>query len=112
MIYFFFPYQIQLESFDPSSSTTASLVSCSDQRCALGAQTSDSVCSRQSNQCSYTFQYGDGSGTSGYYVADLMHFDMVVGNSVISNTTAPVVFGYASLSQSVGADFFLCLQSY
>ncbi|XP_017253489.1 aspartic proteinase 36 isoform X1 [Daucus carota subsp. sativus] len=91
--------QIQLESFDPSSSSTASLVSCSDQRCALGAQTSDSACSRQSNQCSYTFQYGDGSGTSGYYVADLMHFDMVVGNSVISNTTAPVVFG-CSTSQT------------
>lgn len=90
---------IQLETFDPSSSSTASLVSCSDQRCALGAQTSDSACSRQSNQCSYTFQYGDGSGTSGFYVADLMHFDMVVGNSVISNTTAPVVFG-CSTSQT------------
>ena len=40
-----------------------------------------------------------------------MHFDMVVGNSVISNTTAPVVFGYASLSQLVGAEIFLCLQN-
>ncbi|MCE0482405.1 hypothetical protein HAX54_041174 [Datura stramonium] len=37
-------------------------------RCDLGEQSSDSGCSTQ-NQCSYTFQYGDGSGTSdGTYV--------------------------------------------
>ncbi|KAM7522449.1 hypothetical protein LguiA_012351 [Lonicera macranthoides] len=85
--------QIQLEFFDPSISSTASLISCSDQRCAIGEDSSDSGCSSQSNQCSYTFQYGDGSGTSGYYVADYMHFDTIVGNSLTSNTSAPVVFG-------------------
>jgi hypothetical protein len=89
--------QIQLEFFDPSSSSTASTVTCSDQRCALGAESSDSGC--QNNQCSYTFQYGDGSGTSGYYVADFMHFDTIVGNSFNSNTSAPVVFG-CSTSQT------------
>ncbi|KAK2984120.1 hypothetical protein RJ640_006273 [Escallonia rubra] len=85
--------QIQLEFFDPSISSTASSISCSDQRCALGAQSSDSACSSQNNQCSYTFQYGDGSGTTGYYVSDLMHFDTIVGNSLTSNTSARVVFG-------------------
>ncbi|GFP86505.1 aspartic proteinase-like protein 2 [Phtheirospermum japonicum] len=67
---------IDLEFFDPSSSSTASLISCSDQRCALGTQSSDSGCSDQ-NQCSYTFQYGDGSGTSGFYV-DVMKPDRAV----------------------------------
>ncbi|OIT29549.1 PREDICTED: aspartic proteinase-like protein 2 isoform X1 [Nicotiana attenuata] len=90
--------QIQLDFFDPSSSSTARPISCSDQRCALGEQSSDSGCSTQ-NQCSYTFQYGDGSGTSGYYVADFMHFNTIVGNSLTSNSSAPVVFG-CSTSQT------------
>ncbi|XP_009613509.1 aspartic proteinase 36 isoform X2 [Nicotiana tomentosiformis] len=90
--------QIQLDFFDPSTSSTARPISCSDQRCALGEQSSDSGCSTQ-NQCSYTFQYGDGSGTSGYYVADFMHFDTIVGNSLTSNSSAPVVFG-CSTSQT------------
>ncbi|KAL2239369.1 UNVERIFIED_CONTAM: Aspartic proteinase-like protein 2 [Sesamum indicum] len=90
--------QIELEFFDPSSSSTASMISCNDQRCALGAQSSDSGCSGQ-NQCGYTFQYGDGSGTSGYYVSDSIYFDSIVGNSLTSNSSAPVVFG-CSTSQS------------
>ncbi|KAI7983445.1 Aspartic proteinase-like protein 2 [Camellia lanceoleosa] len=91
--------QIPLNFFDPTSSSTASLISCSDQRCALGAQSSDSGCSSQNNQCAYTFQYGDGSGTSGYYVSDVMHLDTIVGNSLTTNSTAPVVFG-CSTSQT------------
>ncbi|XP_027084665.1 aspartic proteinase 36 [Coffea arabica] len=90
--------QIQLEFFDPSGSPTASPISCSDQKCALGIQSSDSECSN-GNQCSYTFQYGDGSGTSGYYVSDLMHFDTIAGNSVTSNSSAKVAFG-CSTSQT------------
>lgn len=90
--------QIQLEFFDPSSSSTVSAIPCSDPRCALGAQSSDSGCSSQ-NQCSYTFQYGDGSGTSGFYLVDQMHFDTVVGNTLFSNSSAQVVFG-CSTSQT------------
>ncbi|KAL2536181.1 Eukaryotic aspartyl protease family protein [Forsythia ovata] len=90
--------KIQLEFFDPSSSSTASLISCSDQRCALGAESSDSSCSNQ-NQCGYKFQYGDGSGASGYYVSDLMSFNTIVGDSSTSNSSAPVVFG-CSTSQT------------
>ncbi|KAL2453496.1 Eukaryotic aspartyl protease family protein [Abeliophyllum distichum] len=84
--------QIELEFFDPSSSSTASLLSCSDQRCASGAQTSESGCSDQ-NQCGYTFQYGDGSGTSGYYIQDSIYFDTTGGNSLTSNSSSPVIFG-------------------
>ncbi|KAM1766098.1 hypothetical protein TB1_005053 [Malus domestica] len=52
----------------PRSSSTSQFIYCSDQRCSLGSQ-SDSICSTQNNHCSYTFQYEDGSGTSGYYVS-------------------------------------------
>ncbi|KAG6632202.1 hypothetical protein CIPAW_13G142600 [Carya illinoinensis] len=91
--------QIQLEFFDPGSSSTASLVSCTDQRCSVGVQSSDATCSSQNNQCAYGFQYGDGSGTSGYYVSDLMHFNAIVGGAVTTNSSAPVVFG-CSTSQT------------
>ena len=88
-----FCLQIQLNLYDHGSSSTASLVSCSDQRCSVGIQSSDSGCSGQSNQCGYTFQYGDGSGTSGYYVADLLHFTTIFEGSMITNSTAPIMFG-------------------
>ncbi|PSR86531.1 Aspartic proteinase-like protein [Actinidia chinensis var. chinensis] len=91
--------QIPLNFFSPMNSETAKLISCSDQRCALGAQSADSGCSTQNNQCSYTFQYGDGSGTSGYYVSDLMHLETVVGNTLTSNSSASIVFG-CSTSQT------------
>ncbi|CAH1437886.1 unnamed protein product [Lactuca virosa] len=83
--------QIPVSFYDPSSSSTSSPISCSDQRCSQAGQSSDSSCSN--DQCSYTFQYGDGSGTSGYYVSDLMHLETVVADSRSSNTSASVVFG-------------------
>ncbi|KAK6247286.1 hypothetical protein QUC31_018851 [Theobroma cacao] len=89
--------QIQLNLYDPGSSSTASLVSCSDQRCSAGVQSSDSGCSGQSNQCSYTFQYGDGSGTSGYYASDLLHLDTILEGSMTTKSTAPIMFGCSML---------------
>ncbi|KAI3420499.1 Peptidase A1 domain-containing protein [Psidium guajava] len=84
---------IQLNSFDPSSSKTASMISCSDKLCVQGVQSSDSGCSSQKNSCSFSFQYGDGSGASGYYVSDQFHFDTVFGGSQAANSSASVVFG-------------------
>ncbi|PPR88674.1 hypothetical protein GOBAR_AA32010 [Gossypium barbadense] len=89
--------QIPLNFFDPGSSSTASLVSCSDQRCSSGIQVSDSTCSGSSNQCSYTFQYGDGSGTSGYYVSDLLHFNTILPGHTTGNATASIMFGCSML---------------
>ncbi|CAA0841247.1 Eukaryotic aspartyl protease family protein [Striga hermonthica] len=90
--------QIELEFFDPSGSSTASVISCSNQRCASGEQTSDSLCTDQ-NRCGYRFQYGDGSGTSGVYLSDQMYLDSVVGNSLTTNSSASIVFG-CSTSQT------------
>ncbi|XP_059428751.1 aspartic proteinase 36 isoform X2 [Corylus avellana] len=84
---------VQLNFFDAASSSTAAVVPCSDPMCTSALQTAATQCSPQSNQCSYSFQYGDGSGTSGYYVSDALYFDMVLGQSLIANSSAPIVFG-------------------
>ncbi|GAB2272253.1 hypothetical protein Dimus_007073 [Dionaea muscipula] len=84
---------IQLNFFDTRSSYTSQVVSCSDPICSSGDQSASSGCSSQTNQCSYSFQYGDGSGTSGYYVSDMLYFDMVMGGSMSVNSSAQIVFG-------------------
>ncbi|GAB4824799.1 hypothetical protein Ancab_007669 [Ancistrocladus abbreviatus] len=85
--------QMQLNAFDASSSSTASVVSCTDSACSLGTTSSDSLCNSQNNRCSYQFTYGDGSGASGYYVSDVFHLETVVGNNWTSNNSATIVFG-------------------
>ncbi|KAF9680202.1 hypothetical protein SADUNF_Sadunf06G0096700 [Salix dunnii] len=84
---------IQLNFFDPSSSSTAGHVRCSDPICTSAVQTTATQCSSQTDQCSYTFQYGDGSGTSGYYVSDTLYFDAILGESLTANSSALIVFG-------------------
>ncbi|KDP43931.1 hypothetical protein JCGZ_05398 [Jatropha curcas] len=81
---------IPLSFFDPGSSRTASSISCQDKRCRLGSQSTDSVCA-SGKRCSYTFQYGDGSGTSGYYVSDMLRMDVYA--EALNSTSAPIVFG-------------------
>lgn len=84
---------VELNFYDTGSSSTASMVPCSDPICPSVIQPAASDCTNQNNQCGYSFQYGDGSGTSGYYVSDLLYFDMVLGNSLIVNSSAPIIFG-------------------
>ncbi|XP_029125077.1 aspartic proteinase-like protein 2 isoform X2 [Cajanus cajan] len=84
---------IVLNFFDTVGSSTAALVPCSDPICTSGVQGAAAECSPRVNQCSYTFQYGDGSGTFGYYVSDAMYFDMIMGQSPPANSSATVVFG-------------------
>ncbi|KAJ8754091.1 hypothetical protein K2173_001989 [Erythroxylum novogranatense] len=84
---------IQLNYFDTTSSSTAGLVPCSDNFCTSAAQTTATQCTSKSNQCIYSFQYGDGSGTLGYYVSDIFSFDAILGESLTANSSALVVFG-------------------
>ncbi|KAF8050627.1 hypothetical protein N665_1918s0002 [Sinapis alba] len=68
---------IQLTYFDPGSSVTTNPISCSGQRCSWGVHhSSNPGCSVQNYLCAYTFQYGDGSGTSGFCVSDVLQFDI------------------------------------
>ncbi|KAF6134337.1 hypothetical protein GIB67_005729 [Kingdonia uniflora] len=84
---------IDLEFFDPGSSSSAFLVSCSDNVCNSAMKTAEASCSSENSQCSYSFQYRDGSATSGYFVLDLLNFDAVVGDSGTANSSAPIIFG-------------------
>ncbi|XP_016508527.1 aspartic proteinase 36 [Nicotiana tabacum] len=90
---------VELNFYDATISSTASPISCADQVCASIVQTASAECSTETNQCGYSFQYGDGSGTTGHYVADLLYFDTVLGTSLIANSSAPIIFG-CSTSQS------------
>ncbi|KAL5746766.1 hypothetical protein ACOSP7_023737 [Xanthoceras sorbifolium] len=78
------------------------MVSCSDPLCASEIQTTATECPLQSNLCSYSFQYGDGSGTSGSYVSDTLYFDAILGESIIANSSAPVVFACSTYQTGVG----------
>ncbi|KAH0866579.1 hypothetical protein HID58_083790, partial [Brassica napus] len=89
------PFLIQLSFFDPGASSSSSMVSCSDRRCYSNFQT-ESGCS-PNNLCSYSFKYGDGSGTSGYYISDFMSFDTVITSTLAINSSAPFVFGCSNL---------------
>ncbi|GKV37616.1 hypothetical protein SLEP1_g45626 [Rubroshorea leprosula] len=83
---------VELSFFDSASSSTARPVPCSDAACSPASQTSATQCSLN-NLCSYSFHYGDESGTSGYYVNDVLFFDAVLGQSLVANSSALVVFG-------------------
>ncbi|CAA0830422.1 Eukaryotic aspartyl protease family protein [Striga hermonthica] len=92
---------VPLTFFDSATSSTFSRISCSDNTCANIAQT---ACTAEIDKCGYSFQYGDGSGTSGYYVSDLLYFDTIFGTSSVENSSAPIVFGcstslYADLTK-------------
>ncbi|XP_059295359.1 aspartic proteinase 36-like [Lycium ferocissimum] len=76
----------ELNFYDSASSSTASLIPCSDQMCSWGR------CSI-TNQCAYTVHYEDMSGTTGFFVSDLLHLDTILGTSVIANSSTPFVFG-------------------
>ncbi|KAK4392128.1 Aspartic proteinase-like protein 2 [Sesamum angolense] len=84
---------IHLNFFDAATSSSVSPISCSNNICASMVQLASAECSTESNQCGYSFQYGDGSGTAGFYVSDMLYFDTILGTSLIANSSAPIVFG-------------------
>ncbi|KNA13805.1 hypothetical protein SOVF_113390 [Spinacia oleracea] len=84
---------VELNFYDITGSSTANAVSCSDPICTTMVPSASSQCSAETKQCGYSFQYGDGSGTSGFYVSDMLYFDMILGNSMIANSSASIVFG-------------------
>ncbi|XP_074276036.1 aspartic proteinase 36-like isoform X1 [Silene latifolia] len=88
---------VHLGAFNPSGSSSASVIPCSDKRCSMGAPSADALCD-SANHCAYQFKYGDGSGTEGYYVSDVLHLTTVGGNPK-SNSSVKVIFG-CSVTQS------------
>lgn len=93
LVFFALDLQLELNFFDIGSSSGASFVPCSDPVCSAEVKTMAAGCSTETNQCRYSFQYGDGSGTSGFYVYDQLHFDTIMANSFVANSSAAVIFG-------------------
>ncbi|XP_062115694.1 aspartic proteinase 36-like isoform X2 [Humulus lupulus] len=93
---------IELNSYDPVSSNTSSLISCKDQICKDGVRLEESLCSFQTNRCIYSFLYGDGSTTTGFYVSDLLSFETIGGRFDIdsrkTNSSASIVFGCSNIA--------------
>nr|KAJ0228395.1 hypothetical protein LSAT_V11C100041100 [Lactuca sativa] len=81
--------EIPVTLYDPSRSSTSSPISCSDERCSP----SDKSNSCSHDWCTYNINYEDGSGTSGHYVSDLMHFEIFMDTESSINISASVVFG-------------------
>ncbi|KMZ61137.1 Eukaryotic aspartyl protease family protein [Zostera marina] len=90
---------IKLEFFDPKKSNSAKLIDCTDDRCTSDLQPSIAGCiaSTFDSWCGYSFKYGDGSGTSGYYVSDAIYFQTVSANQVAGSISANVIFGCSNL---------------
>ncbi|KAL7616645.1 hypothetical protein Lser_V15G03840 [Lactuca serriola] len=93
-------FNIPITLYDPSSSSTSSPISCSDQICSQAGQTyNSSSCSH--NQCTYTIYYGDGSATLGHYVSDLIHLKTFLTDTKSSNVSASVVFGCSTMETGI-----------
>lgn len=89
---------VALNFFDPRGSSTASPLSCIDSKCVSSNQISESVCTTD-RYCGYSFEYGDGSGTLGYYVSDEFDYNQYVNQYVTNNASAKITFG-CSYNQS------------
>nr|XP_012567767.1 aspartic proteinase-like protein 2 isoform X2 [Cicer arietinum] len=85
----------KLNFFDMVGSSTAASILCSDRLCPIGVQGAVVRCPPPTKQCGYTYGYVDNSTTSGVYVIDEMHYDMILGQSSHSgvNTSGTVFFG-------------------
>ncbi|KAL5543704.1 hypothetical protein UlMin_007488 [Ulmus minor] len=98
---------IQLNSFDPKTSSTASNLSCSDQRCSIAPQALDQpTCSAHDNQCNFFQKYGDQTKP---VMATVIRFSQ--GNvSVISQLSAlgvaPKAFAHCLKGDETGGGTF------
>ncbi|MCO5608226.1 hypothetical protein L7F22_062432 [Adiantum nelumboides] len=81
-----------LVPYDPHTSSTSSTIACKDMICDHAFKVSNSGCD-SSQACSYSFQYGDGSSTTGYLVADTLIYSTVQPNNTLANSEAKIVFG-------------------
>lgn len=81
-----------LVPYDSHTSSTSSPMSCKDPNCDYAVRITNAGCD-QSQNCGYTFRYGDGSTTTGYLVADTLIYSALQSNSTLVNTQAKIIFG-------------------
>ncbi|CAN6447510.1 unnamed protein product [Victoria cruziana] len=83
---------LELTLYDPSGSSSGSLVSCKDDFCSMLYRGRVSGCT-PSALCQFYLQYGDGSTSRGYFIRDIMQYNQLTGNFKTSPVNASVVFG-------------------
>eukprot|EP00250_Pteridium_aquilinum_P029906 c40312_g1_i1 orf=119-1654(+) len=81
-----------LVPYDPHTSSTSSPITCKDSMCDHAFKLTNSDCDG-TRLCGYNFQYGDGSSTTGYLVADTLIYSTVQSNNTLANSEAKIVFG-------------------
>ncbi|XP_078432490.1 aspartic proteinase 36-like [Wolffia australiana] len=82
---------LDLTLYDPQGSTTGGLVRCDQDFCKKTYGELEGC--KPNNLCSYSILYGDGSGTSGFFVSDNLHYDQVVGDNKFQLVNGSVTFG-------------------
>lgn len=97
---------IKLRLYDPTTSTTASLITCDQEFCTETDNYAD--CKKTGSACPYNVKYGDGSSSSGYFVKDNIQLDRASGNLQTSSMNGTIAFGCGDtqsgqLGQSVQA---------
>ncbi|MCL7045644.1 hypothetical protein MKW94_010891 [Papaver nudicaule] len=98
---------LTLKLYDPKSSVTAALVPCSSGFCTNFNKGPIPSCV-SNGVCAYGLQYGDGSGSVGYFVQDVIGFDQVFGNLQTTTGNSSITFGCGlqqtgNLASSAGA---------
>ncbi|XP_076932739.1 aspartic proteinase 36-like [Bidens hawaiensis] len=86
---------ISLALYDPEASSTAKLVNCDQEICVSMLTDPNNEC-KKGMHCSYSVKYGDGSGTAGYFVRDIIQLDRVSGNLQTTFLNGSIAFGCGS----------------
>ncbi|XVF41479.1 hypothetical protein PTKIN_Ptkin01aG0283000 [Pterospermum kingtungense] len=93
---------IELTLYDPTRSSTSSLVYCDDDFCTSTYDGLLAGC-KPNIQCQYKVVYGDGSSAAGNFVKDAIQLQQVTGNLQTGSTSGTVIFGCAKQYGDMGS---------
>ncbi|KAK9945396.1 hypothetical protein M0R45_010916 [Rubus argutus] len=83
---------VKLTLYDPGDSSSSEKITCNQDFCTAQYNGQLPGC-KPDLLCQYEVVYGDGSSTAGYFVKDVIQFDMVSGSHQTSVTNGSIVFG-------------------
>ncbi|KMZ66836.1 Eukaryotic aspartyl protease family protein [Zostera marina] len=81
-----------LRLYNPRESSTGRLVACNDNFCSLTYNGEVKGC-YPGVPCQYQLLYGDGSGTTGFFITDSFKYDRVIGSLKTVHENASISFG-------------------
>ncbi|KQJ99477.1 aspartic proteinase-like protein 2 isoform X2 [Brachypodium distachyon] len=84
---------IDLTLYDPTASASSKTVTCGQEFCATATNGGVPPSCAANSPCQYSITYGDGSSTTGFFVADFLQYDQVSGDGQTNLANASVTFG-------------------